>query len=63
MPDPETQRERFQEINQLTTRLRSVVAPEERSAEALIEIVEQLMKLNHSVEDLTDAVQAVADAS
>jgi len=43
------------------TRVRSLPL-EQRSSEALIEIIGQLMELNQNMTELTTAVEAVADA-
>jgi hypothetical protein len=61
MSDPEAWQAKYREVQQVMTRVRSLPL-EQRSSEALIEIIGQLMELNQNMTELTTAVEAVADA-
>jgi len=61
MSDPEAWQAKYREVQQVMTRVRSLPL-EQRSSEALIEIIGQLMELNQNRTELTTAVEAVADA-
>lgn len=61
MADPETWQRIDKEIGAFRKRLEGML-PQDRGAEAAIEIASQLIELNQNIADLTEAVQAIADA-
>jgi hypothetical protein len=61
MSNPEQWQSIYKEIADLRKRL-DAIPPEDRGAEAAVEISCQLIELNQNVADLTEAVQAIADA-
>ena len=61
MSNPEAWQRVYKDIAELRKRLEAIL-PQERGAEAAVEIACQLIEMNQSIVDLTDAVQAIADA-